>query len=259
MLAVASCATIDLDFWTVSTSGGTGGGREGTGGIAATTVTGTGSSERPECSEVDASACPPVPPGPCVSLGTVTCDGGKCGVAYAAGPAPSQVYGNCHQNVCDAAGKESAIEDDMNVLFEANPCLPYACVTGDLVLVPQHGTVCKTSQGLAGYCGPDPNPDNPMNYVCNDCDVDSGLGCVQGSTTCLKGKCVPPHCTDGVQNDGETDVDCGGGVCLLCRAGQKCQNAHLDCYSDVCPWPGVDGWALRTMTVMRSYRAQHPR
>lgn len=30
--------------------------------------------------------------------------------------------------------------------------------------------------------------------------------------------CVPGHCTDGIQNSGETDVDCGGecGECDAC-------------------------------------------
>ena len=40
-------------------------------------------------------------------------------------------------------------------------------------------------------------------------------------------------CTDGVQSGTETDIDCGGGGCKACAAGQRC-NLALDCNSAVC-------------------------
>ncbi len=43
----------------------------------------------------------------------------------------------------------------------------------------------------------------------------------------------PPTCTDGVQNDVETDVDCGGGTCPACADGKAC-SAATDCASGVC-------------------------
>jgi hypothetical protein len=38
---------------------------------------------------------------------------------------------------------------------------------------------------------------------------------------------------DGVQNNNETDVDCGGGVCAACAVGKKCK-VDADCVSMAC-------------------------
>jgi hypothetical protein len=42
-----------------------------------------------------------------------------------------------------------------------------------------------------------------------------------------------PDCTDGVQNQDETDVDCGGSICGDCAFGKVCSIAS-DCVSDTC-------------------------
>ncbi|QQR89580.1 MAG: FG-GAP repeat protein [Myxococcales bacterium] len=42
-----------------------------------------------------------------------------------------------------------------------------------------------------------------------------------------------PTCSDGVQNQDETDVDCGGSTCAACAAGQSC-NQSSDCFSNAC-------------------------
>ena len=76
----------------------------------------------------DASACPDVPPGPCASLGTKTCTGGVCGVTYKVGPAPSQEYGSCPQNLCDATGAMTSVVDDANLFASGNACLSLCCV-----------------------------------------------------------------------------------------------------------------------------------
>jgi len=41
-----------------------------------------------------------------------------------------------------------------------------------------------------------------------------------------------PNCSDGVQNNSESDVDCGG-LCNPCQEGQAC-NAQRECYTGVC-------------------------
>jgi hypothetical protein len=53
------------------------------------------------------------------------------------------------------------------------------------------------------------------------------------SSACSEGKCqdvIPP---DGQQNNGETDVDCGGTKAAACDDGKKCAIAS-DCKSSVC-------------------------
>ncbi len=42
-----------------------------------------------------------------------------------------------------------------------------------------------------------------------------------------------PSCTDGVLNGDESDVDCGGGTCPACSAGDDC-TAGADCESGIC-------------------------
>jgi hypothetical protein len=50
----------------------------------------------------------------------------------------------------------------------------------------------------------------------------------------------PPlaSCSDFVQNQDETDVDCGGATCSTCNVGKKC-NQNSDCSTDLCM-----GWYL---------------
>jgi hypothetical protein len=50
---------------------------------------------------------------------------------------------------------------------------------------------------------------------------------------CSPGVITPPSCSDGVQNFGETDVDCGGPECGPCDDGLGCVQAD-DCMSQVC-------------------------
>ncbi|MEW6272988.1 MAG: hypothetical protein AB1689_27235, partial [Thermodesulfobacteriota bacterium] len=42
-----------------------------------------------------------------------------------------------------------------------------------------------------------------------------------------------PRCDDGVRNDLETGVDCGGGLCAACGVGQGCQQ-DADCATGLC-------------------------
>ena len=50
---------------------------------------------------------------------------------------------------------------------------------------------------------------------------------------CSDQVCVSPDCTDGDQNNAETDVDCGGPECLPCQTGETCLSPS-DCQSGVC-------------------------
>src|SRR5438105_3254733 len=43
----------------------------------------------------------------------------------------------------------------------------------------------------------------------------------------------PDDCKDGIQNDDETDVDCGGARCGKCDAGRGCLHGS-DCAGVIC-------------------------
>jgi formylglycine-generating enzyme required for sulfatase activity len=47
------------------------------------------------------------------------------------------------------------------------------------------------------------------------------------------GHSLPDHCTDGQKDDGESDVDCGGGTCAACTGNKACSSG-TDCSSTVC-------------------------
>lgn len=83
--------------------------------------------------------------------------------------------------------------------------------------------------------------------ICPACGL--GLGCL-ASSDCTSGNCdigntdtcVPattPTCGDGVQNQDETDVDCGGATCPGCAVGQSCAD-NSDCQSAYCDVGGTN-------------------
>ncbi len=73
--------------------------------------------------------------------------------------------------------------------------------------------------------------------TCEGCGV--GARCV-GNDDCRSGMCnagtcepEPGTCTDAMQNQDETDVDCGGAACPACGVGQRC-GAGSDCSTGFC-------------------------
>jgi hypothetical protein len=57
--------------------------------------------------------------------------------------------------------------------------------------------------------------------------------CVCTSKACVSNTCVDPTCTNGRLDPGETDVDCGGPLCLPCTNQQSC-TTNTDCASNSC-------------------------
>jgi hypothetical protein len=121
-------------------------------------------------------------------------------------------------------GKYQDCSKPLNVLLcpegrecDGNNCLPSPCF--DQLM---NGQETYTDCG-----GPD----------CAPCFV--GAPCIQGkdctSGVCIAGECQESKHDDGVQNDGETGVDCGypGAPPLSCPDGQGC-NSPDDCQSSVC-------------------------
>ncbi len=52
------------------------------------------------------------------------------------------------------------------------------------------------------------------------------------SKFCFNNKCTQPTCNDGVKNQGETSIDCGG-PCSKCQINKQC-NTNSDCQSNFC-------------------------
>jgi hypothetical protein len=212
-----------------STSSSTG---SGAGGMGGTTSTGGTGGTAPECTSVNLSACGDVPPGPCATLGKKVCTAGKCGIAYTPGDAPSQQYGSCKKTKCDASGLETYETFDMNVYDDGNPCTQETCTNGVPSQTQLTNMACM-SGATSGTCLADPY--NAGLIVCSECQPPGISTCI-GGAICVKGKCVPPHCANNMQDQGETAIDCGGATsgCLKCTATNSTCLSPLDCASGLC-------------------------
>jgi formylglycine-generating enzyme required for sulfatase activity len=92
-------------------------------------------------------------------------------------------------------------------------------------------------------CNPCPDGDTcnkGTDCVDKVCGFDNGCGTDAGVGACV---CEAPTCTDGVQNESETAVDCGGPHCPKCTTGKGCV-APSDCISDVCSMGSGGGPSL---------------
>jgi hypothetical protein len=93
--------------------------------------------------------------------------------------------------------------------------------------------VCKNLKCQAPTCDDNKKNDGETDTDCGIACKDSAKLCGDGkgcklredctSGVCWAGKCQAPTCTDGVKNDKETGVDCGG-VCEACEVGQGSSN-----------------------------------
>jgi hypothetical protein len=124
--------------------------------------------------------------------------------------------GDCQSGVCSAAGRCAAPSCDDDV------------VNGD-----------ESDVDCGGNCA-----NCPTGRACNDeRDCQSSVcgtqGCAGGVANC----CQAPSCSDGVVNQGETDIDCGGS-CPACPTGNAC-NTATDCQSGVCRAGGCAGGVAR--------------
>jgi hypothetical protein len=217
-----------------SSSGGAGGGGGTT--SATTSSSGGGTGGGPTC--VDPSLCPDAPKGPCEKFATKVCDQGKCAIKYTVADAPSQQYGSCKKQQCDATGKVVDVPDETNVYDDGNPCTQESCTADGMPVTMSlaNGTAC-TIGGGSGYCEPHPDPYNAGLVVCSECDPNGGQPTCLGGAVCSAGKCVLSHCKNGMKDLGETDIDCGGigtnSGCLKCLPGKSCTSG-LDCWSSIC-------------------------
>ena len=96
----------------------------------------------------------------------------------------------------------------------------------------------ETDKDCGGECG----ASCEAGKTCDDSfDCAAGGSCTssfaEGARTCV----AAPTCTDTVTNGAETDVDCGGGTCPRCVAGQACSIATDCSATDRCVSGEVSG------------------
>ncbi len=166
-----------------------------------------------------------------ICSGNGDCTSGLCSGGVCAAPAPTCVD-----------GVKNGSESDVDCGGAVCP----KCANGKICLA---GGDCLSSNCMGGVCAP-PAPtcvDGIKNGT--ETDVDCGGAtcpkCINGkictgSADCVSGLCSggicaapAPTCVDGIKNGSETDVDCGGLVCVKCGTGKIC-SAGSDCASGVC-------------------------
>jgi hypothetical protein len=127
----------------------------------------------------------------------------------------------CMPTTC-ADNMQGGTESDIDC---GGDCLK--CISGSTCT---SGADCRSKVCLNGQCQAPTCDDGEQNSSETDTDCGAfckdaaklcgdGQGCKGGedcqSAVCWAGKCQAPTCTDGVHNDKETGVDCGG-ACEAC-------------------------------------------
>src|SRR5262245_41691896 len=100
---------------------------------------------------------------------------------------------------------------------------------------------CKTSTRTFNAGGAGGQGTGGAGHGGTSTDATSGTGAAPPDTSATTGPgggAPPGSCGDGVKDDAETDVDCGGGACPTCADGLMCLT-DADCTSGVCDANGV--------------------
>jgi formylglycine-generating enzyme len=137
-------------------------------------------------------------------------------------------------------------------------CVPFSCANG-VQDAGETGVDCGTAQ--CGACVTCTAPPGSADFCSRYCLCTSGQGDCDDNSECASGlvcglakgvqfglpsghdACVAPHCVNGVQDGGETGVDCGGpdcGSCIVCPANNTASTCSATCR---CPsgWGDCDG------------------
>ncbi|MDC0742292.1 hypothetical protein [Polyangium mundeleinium] len=176
---------------------------------------------------MDDMACQGGPAHPCAPI---TCQQGICvtNASPPGTPLPDPTPGDCMAPACGTNGVAVTV-------FAADPpeppspCIATACMEG----VPQSAPRDAGAGCPGGVCD--------GNGTCVGCLETAHCG--GGTMVCVGTTCVN-YCTDGQQNHGETNLDCGGG-CAGCGVGSPCvvptDCATNDCIEGICWDPGFGG------------------
>ena len=148
--------------------------------------------------------------------------------------------------ICENAAHDG---DETDVDCGGTVCAP--CDPGKMCAIDRDCTMGNTCQG--GVCATTPICENKVKDG-DESDVDCGgitcarcadgqmcgssVDCMAGST-CQGGVCMFfDHCSSGVIDGDETDVDCGGATCPACVIGGDCTD-NGDCSTGFCEPNGV--------------------
>jgi hypothetical protein len=212
-----------------TTGGGTSGSAGSTAGGGNAGSTGASGGSGGASGAAGGCGTPCTLPGECPDPGNEcvarTCEAGCCGTAPVDDLKPTvdgQKDKNCQVQVCDGNGATKLVADVDDRPDATDACHVGACegntpeqqpVTTGTVCAFDGGKVCDGKGACVACVG---------NGDCN-------AGALE---TCVSNTCIAAGCSDMVQNDTETDKDCGGS-CLRCDDGLKCKLGD-DCKSDVC-------------------------
>jgi hypothetical protein len=121
----------------------------------------------------------------------------------------TEVLGDCTTHFCNAQGQSDKATDPNDAPMASEPCVIGICDNG----IPQTasappGTACQVN-GAAGTCAP-----FSICLALAPCGGNPVPCCCQLETqTCYS---APAHCCNGIQDQGETGIDCGDTDCGLC-------------------------------------------
>lgn len=247
-----------------TSNGGAGGGSGGNGGVGG--VPNVECKTGSDCKQPGNSRC-----------GQANCENGLCSLDLKPfSKLTSQVQGDCKHLWCDGDGNLVEIEDGSDVYNDGVQCSSDLCKAGQPTVQPYPNAsmcpetlngVCFLSEcvecidgmlpcgnGLVcngGRCIPMHCDNNQWDQALGETAQNCGGSCLPCAIAqyckipkdcftgvCLGGVCQPPTNSDGVKNDAETGVDCGGPPSALrCDDGQGCK-VGSDCSSLIC-WAGV--------------------
>jgi hypothetical protein len=201
------------------------------------------------CGMTTTPGCTPcATPGDCGDDGNActndTCTGGVCGLEMIPSCEPCTTPADCtdDHNACTNATCQNGMCGTMTIADckpcmvaadcnDENPCTTETCHEGTCQNTPVEGCVpcetdadCDDDQGCTSdVCGPDGSCRITTIEGCVPCETDTECEDDDRCTTdtCVESACThqtveqcgPEVCTDGVDNDGDGDVDCADSDC----------------------------------------------
>ncbi len=165
--------------------------------------------------------------GPIDFCGQPKCDNGKCireGLKPPGTLLPSQLYGDCSEKQCDNSFNIASVNAD-DPYDDGKFCTVDKCTDGVLTHDPLGSGMLCTDLNGQGICD--------GNGACVPC-IDGVQGCA-APKICSMNLCVGPNCTNGIQDIGESDIDCGApnSQCPRCADTKTCTN-NSQCASGNC-------------------------